>query len=193
MAAATEADLVGSYITGTLTNGTTIEGTVFTYTQQHGILALMMGASSGSNPAVKIIRTCFIKEFKVEQNLKLIKEEHRLPLSIDFAAQLPQLSKPGEVFRTVSKAHRAALETRSKLLMDMPGDVSIAAVDAYLHIARIFPQTQWDAANNAIVVSKEVQVLGNPDWTVPVAVGSDAELKERIQKLLENKRSHSGA
>ena len=185
----TEADLIGSYMTGTLTNGTPFEGTVFTYTPQSGILVLMLGANvQGTNPSLKVIRTNFIKDFKVEQNVEKIKRENQLPLSIDIYQQLPQLAKPAEMYRTVSKTLRAAQETRSKLLMDIPENVCIAAVDAFLHIARIFPQTQWDNAKNTIVVSKDVQVVGEPDWTKPHTIGTDAELKERIQKLMEQKR-----
>lgn len=63
MTSLTESDTVGCYMHATLADNTKVEGTIFTYNPNEGLIVLFKNNSSPFE--VKMVNTSYIKDFKL--------------------------------------------------------------------------------------------------------------------------------
>lgn len=186
---ATEMDLVGLTMTVTLTNGIELAGTVFTYVKERSLLVLAINPSSDS-PNFKMVNTNFIKSFTVESDTKAIPKDQRLPHALDAYATLPPAPKSAKDFTLAKKKLVAEEKKRQDRLELIVGEdkVPVAAVDLFLEISRIYPNTAWNSDESTITVD-DIVIVGEPDWGRPcVKIVSGCEVtagaKERIETLV---------
>ncbi|EAN87665.1 putative Lsm12 protein [Trypanosoma cruzi] len=185
-----ETQAVGVHVALVLLDGSSVRGTVFTYSPAEELLVLFQGIS-GNNPNVKIIRTRFIKEVSVVNDA----EAEKLPPQLDLRSRLPSMHAGRErsLFKYANSQLRVAREKRTVLLQTEDKDTPIAALDTLTKLARIYPDIHWDKEEGVIRFNQEVFVRGTPDWNTPVAVAADGatdnsvSLVGRIQKTLAKK------
>lgn len=180
-------DLVGCLMTVTLTNGTTLTGTVFTYVPENEILVLVTDAASDTQ-GFKMIRTPFIKSFTVDQEVKNIPQSQRLPHTLDAYEQLPAVSKNVRDWNAAKKYLIAEEKSRDKKLGSLCDSTPVGAADLFLGIARVYPNTKWSAEDGTLTIAEDVVVVGEPDWAHPVVKvigGLENPNKERVENLIK--------
>lgn len=186
MTQATEMDLVGCLMTVTLTNGTVLSGTVFTYVPENEILVLVTDASLDTQ-SFKVVRTTFIKSFTVDQEVKNIPASQRLPQSLDAYEQLPAVSKNVRDWNAAKKFLIAEEKSREKKLGSLCDSTPVGAADLFLGIARVYPNTKWSAEDGTLTM-EDIVVVGEPDWAHPVVKtigGQESANKERVENLIK--------
>ncbi|EPY28769.1 p21 antigen protein [Strigomonas culicis] len=191
MSIVNQEDVVGCYVDVTLVNGTQVSGTIFTYNPTEGVLVLLQNPSE-ENPSVKMIRTNFIKDWKLESEPS---EKNMLPSSIEPFNMLPSMhaGRDKSIFKHASLQLKKAEMERQKYLDTLNENTPIAACDVLLKVARVYPDISWNEAEEVIRVNDDVIIVGDPDWTkakatlVDGAPEKEQALVNRIQKKIDNK------
>lgn len=191
MSIVNQEDAVGYYMDATLVNGTQVSGTIYTYNPTEGVLVLLQNPTE-ENPSVKVIRTDFIKEWKLDAEPS---EKNILPRSLDSFSTLPSMhaGRDKSIFKHASMQLKKAETERLKYLESLDENTPIAACDVLLKVARVYPDISWKEEESVIRVNDDVIIVGDPDWTKPKATlvegASEKEqaLVVRIQKKIDNK------
>lgn len=184
-------DLVGSFMKVTLVTGDVIEGTVFTFHAEQGILMLMQNPRS-SAPSLRMIRVPFIRDYTLDQDTKKLGDQ-RLPPALERYETLPTLvaSKANNLEKQCNAACKAAQNKRHSRLNGITASTPIAAVDTFCRLEKVFGTAQWDATRGVIVIN---DVYVGPDaeeqWEKPVVHAPDggaSGMDERLRTLLAKK------
>lgn len=185
-----EEDAVGYYMEATLVNGVKYEGTVFTYNPHEGLMVLVQNLGE-QQPSMKMIRTCFIKDYVLKNESG---KAHLLPPQLEPFLQLPSMhaGRDKSIFKHASVQLKQAEAQRMKHFENFDPDTPIAACDAFVKVARLYPDISWDNDEKVIRVTNDVIITGTPDWTNPTAElvsgapDKERALMERIQKALNS-------
>ncbi|CCW64416.1 unnamed protein product [Phytomonas sp. EM1] len=187
MSVVNEDDVVGYYMNATLVNGSKVSGTVFTYLPKEGLLVLLQNVKE--QPSMKMIRTPFIKEYTIKSS---VPKEHSLPHQLEPFEQLPSMhaGRDKSIFKHASSQLKQAEAQQMKHMGGMDPSTPIAACDAFVRVARVYPDISWDNEEKIIRVTSEVVIVGEPNWMTPKPILVDGApekeklLADRIQKLL---------
>lgn len=182
-----EEDAVGYYMKVTLVTGAKCEGTVFTYNPAGGILVLIQNIQE--QPSMKMIRTPYIKEHELVAEPPT---NSAMPVQLDHFATLPSIhvGRDKSIFKHASSQLKQAENERMRHLGDIAPGTPIAACDAFVKIARIYPDVKWKNEEMVIHVTDNVIVVGDPDWKSPKALlvegapDKEMSLVDRIQMAL---------
>ncbi|KAG5492946.1 hypothetical protein JKF63_01526 [Porcisia hertigi] len=185
-----EDDAVGCYMTATLADDSKVEGTIFTYNPKEGIIVLLCFCDDQTN--MRLIRTPYIKEFQISH----AEDGKHLPPALDSFTELPSMhaGRDKSIFKHASTQLKNAESSRAKHFSSITTDTSIAALDAYLKLLRLYPFIEWNQEEGVIQVSDTVIVVGDPDWRTPKAVlvegapEKDRPLVDRLQVALESEK-----
>lgn len=184
-----EEDAVGYYMEVTLVNGVKHEGTVFTYNPPEGLLVLFQNIAD-QQPSMKMIRTNFIKDYTIKVDSG---KANLLPPQLESFSSLPSMhaGRDKSIFKHASVQLKQAEAQRMKHFESFDSETPIAACDAFIKVARLYPDISWDNEYKVIRVTNDVIITGTPDWTNPTAElvsgapEKEKSLVERIQKALQ--------
>lgn len=184
----TSPDLIGEVLNVTLTTGDTIRGTVMTISREQQVLVLLVDPNR-KPLTVRMIRLPFIESFSLATDVT--KDDH-LPYHIAAGEALPSVADSEAYFKALTKKLKRATEKRSnnfQQMLDNELSIPIGAYEVFDKVARVYPETKWDDDCTAIVVTPEIVIVADPDWSKPTAkavVASDDGLVGRIQKLIDS-------
>lgn len=175
-------DIVGLRVKVTVGDDT-VEGTVFTYDENLGILTLMINPRA-PQPTFKVINTEYLKSISVVNNPR---PDQLLPTLVGSGVLLPSLET--DLFKKLRKKVREAEGKRA-----LTDGLTIDMCECFETLSRVFDaEWQLDANGQFIVVNRDILVRGNPSWVTP-SVESRAGTQDlhdaisRVKKTLETRK-----
>lgn len=188
-------NLVGVSLDLTLTDGSSVSGTVFTYVADKKLLVLQV-AKSGDSSSFKMIRTPYISSMKMENDRSKIPAEKQLPRAFNGQDPLPPANKNidtvTKVLKYLTNEQQPKREKMLKSIHSGGDDAAVppvGAVEIFCELHRVYSTPVWNAEEQCIQISGLV-ISGRPDWSKPVVtvVNGSAEgenSKDRITQFVQ--------
>jgi len=158
-------------------NAEAIEGTVFAYDAQKEVLALMLGDPQTDRPTITVLRTKYVTKVEV---VSAPSGNVELPEGVVKGARLPKLESD-----KLSRKLRDVMQKRQ-----LHEGASVEAQDLFERLQRALSDVQWGDSEDGIkiLVGGGVTVEG-PNWDDPTVSGDNADVMERVKRVLDNSRA----
>lgn len=185
-------NLVGVSLDLTLTDGSTVSGTVFSYVADKKLLVLQT-SKSGDSYSFKMIRTPYINSMKMETDRSKIPAEKQLAPAFSSQESLPPVHKNVETsVKALKFINQEQLPKREALLKGCHKGSTpppVGAVEIFCELERVFGKVVWDPEEQVIQYSGLV-ISGRPDWSKPVVTvingSTEGEnIKDRITSFVQ--------